>query len=74
MNTCPCGEKLHYADHDDEAVVRLMVLQFGPDVKMVSLATGRAWMVPRHYVALHGIKERELPALAAQHEWMETAR
>lgn len=65
MNTkpelCHCGKPLHYADPVQETIMRKMVETFGNNV--VVSAQGRSWLVPRHYIALHGIYEPDLPRL-----------
>lgn len=62
IETCHCGLPLHYSDKSIEALMRQTVEQCGSHVK-VTTAEGRTFLVQRHYIALHGIKARELPAL-----------
>lgn len=59
MTLCACGEPLHYSSAENEAKVQYLVDQFGADVKIT--VGVRSWMVPRHYIALHGIAAQELP-------------
>jgi hypothetical protein len=59
---CHCGKHLHYTDKTIEATVRFMVTALGPEVTVVG-PDGRKWLVPRHYIALHGLKSTELPDL-----------
>lgn len=65
MNTkpelCHCGQPLHYTDPAVETVMRKMVEKFGNNVIMS--ARGRSFLVPRHYIALHGVHEVDLPHL-----------
>lgn len=42
-------------------MVEELIRQFGPDI-VITTPQG-SWLVPRHYVALHGIKAWELPSL-----------
>lgn len=56
---CVCGRPLHYTDRNAERWVSDLVDALGPDIEVVS--EGRTWMVPRHYIALHGLKTGELP-------------
>lgn len=58
---CHCGKPLHYADPKKAAIMRKMVLDNGAFIPVV--ACGRTWKVQRHYIALHGIKAKELPYL-----------
>ena len=59
---CHCGRPLHYTDAAIEAYVRKMVELHGETID-VRASDGRWWKVPRHYIALHGIKEQELHKL-----------
>jgi hypothetical protein len=67
LSRCDCGRPLHYTDAKQFDVVDKLVEQLGPTV-LISLDEG-AWRVPRHYVALHGLAARELPALAKRYGW-----
>jgi len=44
-----------------QALVEEYVRQLGECVTVS--VNGRAWRVPRHYIALHGLKAAELPFL-----------
>lgn len=55
---CPCGKPLHYASPENEAMVEELVAQLGEDVRVT--VGDRSWLVPRHYIALHGLKAWEL--------------
>lgn len=46
-----------------------MVRRLGETI-LISVS-GRGWIVPRHYVALHGIKASELPVLARRYGFPE---
>jgi hypothetical protein len=59
---CACGKPLHYTDLDTRFLVDGLVAQRGEFME-VSCA-GKRYFVQRHYVALHGLKGAELPALA----------
>jgi len=39
-----------------EALIR----QFGERIRVKHESSGRVWLIPRHYLALHGIKAWEL--------------
>jgi len=58
---CHCGRPLHYRVPEIEQAMRRLVERFGPNV-VVETPDGR-WRVPRHYIALHGLKASELPTL-----------
>ncbi len=58
---CACGKPLHYTDPEVQALVQQLVGELGENVKIVVGA--RAWMVSRHFIALHGIKAAELPTM-----------
>lgn len=64
---CSCGRPLHYTDPAIEARVSALVESLGPDV--VVEAEGVEYRVPRHYIALHGIKAPDLPDLALDYGW-----
>jgi hypothetical protein len=49
---CACGLALHYVDATIRAYVQHAVETKGPTVPMS--ASGKTWLVPRHYLALHG--------------------
>lgn len=58
---CHCGRPLHYENASTEAMVRRIVKERGELVKVTVL--DRSFMVPRHYIALHGVRGWELPTL-----------
>ena len=55
---CACGKPLHYIDPVVQELVQNLVDKQGEDIRVT--ANGRTWLVPRHFIALHGIKAREL--------------
>jgi len=65
---CACGRALlHYSDPTTQALVEQLVQACGPTV---TITTPRgAWRVPRHYIALHGLRAADLPQLAVEHGW-----
>lgn len=66
---CPCGLPLHYVDQNTRMQVEELIRLNGAEVKVKTpLGT---WMIPRHYIALHGIKTMELPGLAARYGFRE---
>jgi hypothetical protein len=58
---CHCGKPLHYTDPVDEMKVRGFIEELGECMEIQTPA-GR-WVVPRHYIALHGLTAEELPHL-----------
>lgn len=59
---CACGlPVLHYSDPKIEEMVISLVEMLGPDIQVTTPAG--SWWVPRHYIALHGLKAQELPHL-----------
>lgn len=66
---CPCGEPLHYKEPKIQRMVERMIGAYGANI---SVQVGsRAYMVPRHWIALHGLKPREVPILADKYGWEE---
>lgn len=63
-NVCPCGLPLHYSDGYARSMVNLLIEKFG-EYMTVRTPHG-AWLVSRHYAALHGIDPLTLPADAAR--------
>lgn len=55
---CACGRALHYSDATIAARVTQLVDWFGPNTR-VTTPEG-TWLVPRHYIALHGISAQGL--------------
>lgn len=58
---CACGKPLHYCDPEIRSMVEKVIASAGENMKVH--LDGRTWMVPRHYIALHGLKAKELPSL-----------
>lgn len=68
---CHCGKPLHYQSAASEKLVRQLVADHGP---MVRVTVGdRTWLVQRHYIALHGINAWELPDLGFEEIQREVA-
>lgn len=66
MSACSCGEV-----HELSAEAREFWASFidgQPPEISVGTPAG-SWMVPRIYIAAHGLKAAELPALAGQYGW-----
>lgn len=55
---CHCGLRLHYKDPVMRFFVERLILLHGPMVRVT--VEDRTWLVPRHYIALHGLKAQEI--------------
>jgi len=62
MEMCACGQPLHYSSPKLYEQVERMIQIAGDPLVTVTTPDGR-WRVPRHYIALHGLKASELPTL-----------
>jgi hypothetical protein len=58
---CACGQPLHYGSPVIERAMRAQVTRLGPTIRVT--AGERTWEVPRHFIALHGIRGDQLPQL-----------
>jgi hypothetical protein len=58
---CWCGRPLHYEDKDLESQLRAIVARFG-EYRPVE-QNGKKYAVQRHYIALHGIEDKDWAAL-----------
>jgi hypothetical protein len=65
---CPCGEI-----HELSAATRVAYdnITAGLPETVVISAAGRAWLVPRIYLAVHGVKADELPEIAGRYGFAE---
>jgi hypothetical protein len=61
VTACACGLPLHYLDPIVRAFVEHVIDERGPNV--VATIGGRAFEVPRHYIALHGLDDVDTEAL-----------
>jgi hypothetical protein len=64
---CPCGKPLHYSNPQIRALVEGMIAATGEHVTITITETGRSYRVPKHFIALHGVKGCELPALVGKY-------
>lgn len=64
---CACGQPLHYTNAATETYIKAMIRKLGECVQVRMLDGDDVYLVPRHYIALHGIKGRTLPAVAEQY-------
>jgi hypothetical protein len=70
---CPCGEPLHYSKPAIRDMVKRFVAELGPTQPITVPGVG-AWMVPRHYIALHGVKADEWATIARRLGFEEIPR
>jgi hypothetical protein len=68
VEDCPCG-KPHTLSGDAWDSYRRITAGKPPTVMLTVAA--RSWLVPRIWIAVHGIRGREIPALAARYGWEE---
>lgn len=66
---CDCGQLLHYSSPETRYYVEEQIRRLGSTVR-VSTQAG-CWLVPRHYIALHGIKGYDVKELAIKYKWPE---
>lgn len=64
---CDCGEPLHYQSEETRRVVQMMIDERGPTIR-VQLGD-EAFMVPRHFIALHGLSASAFTVLASRYGW-----
>lgn len=60
---CHCGKPLHYSDWGIHYLVDSIIAERGGDQYIPVTVGKRTWLVQRHYIALHGLKAKELPRL-----------
>jgi hypothetical protein len=63
VKMCACGKPLHYTDPQMQKLVEYQIAQLGENMVVTLAETGRKFRVPRHFIALHGLKGKELPTL-----------
>lgn len=68
---CPCGKPLHYRDSKTQLQVEDDIRDKGPYVEVTVLRLNKTWLVPRHYVALHGVESNAILRMARQLGWQE---
>lgn len=59
---CHCGNPLHYSDPKMQAKVEELIESLGEFIE-VTVGEQGTWLVPRHYIALHGIQAADVPGL-----------
>lgn len=66
---CPCGRPLHYNDPQRLKYMEDQVKKLG---ELILVSTGgKGYLIPRHYIALHGIRAQDLPELAKRYNFRE---
>lgn len=62
MTRCACGRVLHYKQVKKFLKIQAFIDELGPTI---DLRVGdEIYRIQRHYLALHGLKSRDLPLLA----------
>jgi len=69
---CACGQPLHYTDSNLQRLVIEIINNLGPDIKVTLMDGSRSWMIPRHFIALHGLKGQEIVEVAEKYGFKET--
>jgi len=69
MELCACGKPLHYSDPQKRFYVEEQISRLGPTT--VVRVGDRQFIVPRHFIALHGLITDELPELAKKYKFDE---
>jgi hypothetical protein len=69
VERCSCGQPLHYANAEIAQHIEDLIERLGPTVLVRLLSGGGSYKVPRHYIALHGLKAWELEELARRYRW-----
>ena len=64
---CPCGQVHRFPDLVAQHYLRRCIDELG-DTVLVTTPAG-SWLVPRVYIAAHGLAARDLPLLAAVYGW-----
>ncbi len=67
---CACGRELHYESPDKKREVEELIAVVGEFVKAI-IPGKQAYMIPRHFMALHTPKLDELPELAKRFGFRE---
>lgn len=60
MKMCACGRPLHYSDPNVRRHVERLIRMLGENARVRRMGDKRVWLVPRHYIALHGLKAEDL--------------
>jgi hypothetical protein len=68
---CACGQPLHYSDPHIQELVERQIAELGEFIPVTLIGSGRRFLIPRHFLALHGIKGGDLSALAEQYGFEE---
>ncbi len=71
MEACDCGE-VHLAVTPPLQLVEAALARGVPRSGPVTLPDGRTFMVPRVYVAAHGLDPTTIPDLARRYGWAQT--
>jgi hypothetical protein len=73
VSGCPCGNT-HAMRADLQEAFRRTTAGLPPEVKVQAPPGAGVWLVPRLYIACHGLKAADLPALAAAYGFARAQR
>lgn len=60
---CFCGKPLHYNDPELRKTLDQLTADLGEYINVKNISDGKEYKVQRHYIALHGIKGKDLATL-----------
>jgi len=71
LERCACGAPIawHQIDPHLRREVERLIEALGPSLQVT--VGERTWLVPRFYIAAHGLAARDLPQLAVRYGWPE---
>lgn len=69
VDICGCGAELHYSQKEIETGVREQVRRKGDVILLAVKGDPVSYWVPRHYIALHGIRGEDAAFLASLYNW-----
>lgn len=64
---CVCGKPLHYFNEKFSEMMQKIISEMGEFVTVKVLGTNECYLVPRHFIALHGLDAKDLPRLAVKY-------
>lgn len=63
ITNCFCGKPLHYSDPAKKKMLDDLSAELGEFITVKNISDGKEYKVQRHYIALHGIKGKDLASL-----------
>lgn len=70
---CVCWEKEHKVGEESPQgqMLTSLIETMGKDIKVLSMLSGKAYMVPRIYIAVHGLRGDKLDFIAIDYKFKE---